>query len=36
MPILLPPGSTLTVHGVNAEGERFRKRYTGGARPWWR
>ncbi|MEU7524131.1 DddA-like double-stranded DNA deaminase toxin [Saccharothrix sp. NPDC042600] len=36
VPILLPPGSTLTVHGVNAQGERFRKRYTGGARPWWR
>ncbi|MCE7000028.1 hypothetical protein LZG04_35215 [Saccharothrix sp. S26] len=36
VPILLPEGATLTVHGTNEKGERFRKRYTGGARPWWR
>ncbi|CAL9474166.1 hypothetical protein SUDANB95_02886 [Actinosynnema sp. ALI-1.44] len=36
VPILLPEGSTLTVHGVTPEGQPFRKRYTGGARPWWR
>jgi hypothetical protein len=36
VPILLPEGTTLTVHGVTPTGERFRKRYTGGARPWWR
>ncbi|MFV2008595.1 MULTISPECIES: DddA-like double-stranded DNA deaminase toxin [unclassified Micromonospora] len=31
LPILLPEGSSITVHGPN-----FRKTYTGGARPWWR
>lgn len=36
IPILLPEGSTLTVHGVTAEGQPFRRQYTGGARPWWR
>ncbi|GAA1303443.1 DddA-like double-stranded DNA deaminase toxin [Saccharothrix xinjiangensis] len=36
VPILLPAGATLTVHGMNAKGERFRKRHTGGANPWWR
>ncbi len=36
VPILLPEGGTLTVHGTTEQGERFRKRYTGGARPWWR
>ncbi|MDU0288512.1 DddA-like double-stranded DNA deaminase toxin [Saccharothrix longispora] len=36
VPILLPAGATLTVHGTTEKGERFRKRYTGGARPWWR
>ncbi|MFB9500069.1 DddA-like double-stranded DNA deaminase toxin [Saccharothrix mutabilis subsp. capreolus] len=36
VPILLPEGFTLTVHGVTPEGQPFRKRYTGGARPWWR
>ncbi|ATE53494.1 DddA-like double-stranded DNA deaminase toxin [Actinosynnema pretiosum] len=35
VPILLPEGSTLTVHGVNQKGIRIRIRYTGGARPWW-
>lgn len=30
LPILLPAGTTLTVHGPN-----FRKTYTGGAQPWW-
>ncbi|WP_367127999.1 hypothetical protein [Saccharothrix sp. HUAS TT1] len=36
VPILLPEGATLIVHGTNEKGERFRKQYTGGARPWWR
>ncbi|MBB5954736.1 hypothetical protein FHS29_001306 [Saccharothrix tamanrassetensis] len=36
VPIVLPEGATLTVHGVTPEGQPFRKRYTGGARPWWR
>ncbi len=36
VPILLPEGATLTVHGVTPKGQPFRKRYTGGARPWWR
>lgn len=36
VPIMLPEGATLTVHGVAPNGTRFRKRYTGGARPWWR
>lgn len=36
VPVLLPEGATLTVHGVAANGTRFRKRYTGGAQPWWR
>ncbi|ACU35845.1 DddA-like double-stranded DNA deaminase toxin [Actinosynnema mirum] len=35
VPILLPEGSTLTVHGINENGTRTRIRYTGGARPWW-
>ncbi|GAA2696392.1 MULTISPECIES: DddA-like double-stranded DNA deaminase toxin [Actinosynnema] len=35
VPIILPEGSTLTVHGTNAGGMRIRVRYTGGARPWW-
>ncbi|MFC6090827.1 DddA-like double-stranded DNA deaminase toxin [Saccharothrix lopnurensis] len=35
VPILLPEGSTLTVHGQTAAGVRTRIRYTGGARPWW-
>lgn len=36
VPVLLPEGATLTVHGVTPQGTRFRKRYTGGAQPWWR
>jgi hypothetical protein len=36
VPIMLPDGATLTVHGVNEDGTLFRKRYTEGARPWWR
>lgn len=36
VPIMLPEGATLTVHGVNRDGTLFKKRYTGGARPWWR
>ncbi|MEU4741205.1 DddA-like double-stranded DNA deaminase toxin [Actinosynnema sp. NPDC023658] len=36
VPVLLPEGATLTVHGVTPSGEPFRKRYAGGARPWWR
>ncbi|MFS8104198.1 hypothetical protein LFM09_44515 [Lentzea alba] len=36
VPIMLPDGATLTVHGVNEDGTLFRKRYAGGARPWWR
>ncbi|WP_433259875.1 DddA-like double-stranded DNA deaminase toxin [Actinosynnema sp. CS-041913] len=36
VPILLPEGSSLTVYGVTEQGEPIRKRYTGGARPWWR
>ncbi|RDI22296.1 nucleic acid/nucleotide deaminase of polymorphic system toxin [Lentzea flaviverrucosa] len=36
VPILLPEGATLTVHGVAPDGTWFRKRYSGGARPWWR
>ncbi|MFC6093948.1 DddA-like double-stranded DNA deaminase toxin [Saccharothrix lopnurensis] len=35
MPVLLPEGSTLTVHGINVNGTRTRTRYTGGAQPWW-
>jgi hypothetical protein len=35
VPILLPPGCTLTVHGVSERGQRMVKRYTGGAKPWW-
>ena len=31
LPVLLPEGYTLTVHGPN-----YRKRFTGGAKPWWR
>jgi len=36
VPILLPEGSTLTVHGETVRGQRFYKKYTGGAQPWWR
>lgn len=36
VPILLPEGSTLTVHGTTEQGEHISRRYTGGARPWWR
>ncbi|MBB5804092.1 hypothetical protein F4560_003860 [Saccharothrix ecbatanensis] len=36
VPVLLPEGSTLTVHGQNSNGTRTRIRYTGGAVPWWR
>ncbi|MGZ3141101.1 DddA-like double-stranded DNA deaminase toxin [Lentzea chajnantorensis] len=36
VPIMLPAGATLTVHGVNRDGTLFVKQYTGGARPWWR
>ncbi|WP_367133629.1 DddA-like double-stranded DNA deaminase toxin [Saccharothrix sp. HUAS TT1] len=36
IPILLPEGSTLTIHGQSPNGTRFQKRYTGGAEPWWR
>jgi hypothetical protein len=36
VPILLPEGSTLTVYGTTEQGEPINKRYTGGARPWWR
>ncbi|MEV7548159.1 DddA-like double-stranded DNA deaminase toxin [Amycolatopsis sp. NPDC089917] len=35
VPILLPDGSALTVHGVKPDGTPFVKRYEGGARPWW-
>ncbi|WP_433271781.1 DddA-like double-stranded DNA deaminase toxin [Actinosynnema sp. CS-041913] len=35
VPILLPEGSTLTVHGQTANGTRTRTRYTGGVEPWW-
>ncbi|WP_237774176.1 DddA-like double-stranded DNA deaminase toxin [Actinosynnema sp. ALI-1.44] len=35
VPVLLPEGYTLTVHGQNKNGVKFRKRYTGGAAPWW-
>lgn len=35
VPVLLPEGSTLTVHGQTASGVKFRKRYTGGKEPWW-
>jgi hypothetical protein len=35
VPILLPEGSTLTVHGTTKQGTPMRKTYTGGARPWW-
>ncbi|MBP2338727.1 hypothetical protein JOF41_004905 [Saccharothrix coeruleofusca] len=36
VPILLPEGATITVHGTTEQGEPIRKRYAGGARPWWR
>ncbi len=36
VPILLPEGYTLTVHGQKPNGTRTRIRYTGGAQPWWR
>ena len=32
VPVILPEGSTLTVHGPAG----YRKTYTGGAKPWWR
>ncbi|MBB5958035.1 hypothetical protein FHS29_004643 [Saccharothrix tamanrassetensis] len=35
VPVLLPEGSTLTVHGINQAGTRTRVRYTGGATPPW-
>ncbi|WP_253849684.1 DddA-like double-stranded DNA deaminase toxin [Actinosynnema pretiosum] len=35
VPIILPEGCTLTVHGQTDKGTRTRVRYTGGARPWW-
>ncbi|WET83261.1 SCP1.201-like deaminase [Amycolatopsis sp. QT-25] len=35
VPILLPDGSALTVHGVEPDGTPYVKRYEGGARPWW-
>lgn len=35
VPILLPDGSTLTVHGVEPDGTPYVKRFEGGARPWW-
>lgn len=31
VPVILPAGYSLTVHGPN-----YRKTYTGGAKPWWR
>jgi hypothetical protein len=31
VPVILPDGYSLTVHGPN-----YRKTYTGGAKPWWR
>ncbi|KJK44800.1 hypothetical protein UK23_28240 [Lentzea aerocolonigenes] len=31
LPVILPEGYSLTVHAPN-----YRKRFTGGARPWWR
>jgi hypothetical protein len=31
VPVVLPEGYSLTVHAPN-----YRKRFTGGARPWWR
>ncbi|MCP2252376.1 SCP1.201-like deaminase [Prauserella aidingensis] len=35
VPILLPSGSKLTVHGVESDGTPFAKTYEGGAKPWW-
>jgi len=35
VPVLLPEGCTLTVHGVYPSGTRYYKRFTGGATPWW-
>ncbi|ATE56364.1 DddA-like double-stranded DNA deaminase toxin [Actinosynnema pretiosum] len=35
VPIILPEGCTLTVHGQSDKGMRVRVRYTGGAQPWW-
>ncbi len=35
VPILLPDGSVLTVHGVEPDGTPYVKRYEGGAHPWW-
>ncbi|MFC6087889.1 DddA-like double-stranded DNA deaminase toxin [Saccharothrix lopnurensis] len=35
VPVLLPEGATLTVHGITEAGVRTRTRYTGGAQPWW-
>ncbi|MCF6424955.1 DddA-like double-stranded DNA deaminase toxin [Amycolatopsis tucumanensis] len=35
VPVLLPKGSTLTVHGVKPDGQPLVKVYRGGARPWW-
>jgi len=31
VPVILPEGYSLTVHAPN-----YRKRFTGGAKPWWR
>jgi hypothetical protein len=31
VPVVLPEGYSLTVHAPN-----YRKRFTGGAQPWWR
>jgi hypothetical protein len=36
VPILLPAGHTLTVHGTTEQGTKYFRRFTGGARPWWR
>lgn len=35
VPILLPEGSSLTVHGITRQGTIMRTTYTGGARPTW-
>ncbi|WP_168211132.1 DddA-like double-stranded DNA deaminase toxin [Actinosynnema sp. ALI-1.44] len=35
VPILLPEGYTLTVHGETANGVKYKKRFSGGAAPWW-
>ncbi|ONI85874.1 hypothetical protein ALI144C_12230 [Actinosynnema sp. ALI-1.44] len=36
VPVILPTGYSLTVHGQYTDGRTFYKKYTGGAEPWWR